>query len=689
MGLLLRRVRRRTNPSATRLGRVTVSLCALLFIAAALPGAGPAQPTIYEVLNLPPGAGLRRAIEALEAGYEQRAEALLRGIAVRHPIVGDHADLLRMHLLVDAERYEDAVHMRAERSRIDSPLDSEFDELLGRAYTALRDEPRARRAWQNAVEFTKDSDLRASLYSSLARSYEASGDLAAAAKEYLRVWTRYPLSPEAEAANGQLDVLSARLEKNLRTPNHHRQRGDSLFRKRRNEEALAEYQFALASGGLSPSERRRAERQLADTLFRLRRYDEATIAYSALPQEEEIRINWARSIVRAGSVMRGAEELEGIGKRSRSRHALRANYLAALLLDGEGESDRARVLFESVLEAGKSSHANAALWRLGWAAYREGDYVEALTHFERLERLEDDPIARLRVRYWSARAKERSGRRGAAERAFAAIASEYPLSYYGWRSLPRADGWIDEGRPIDVRRGRSVLEEPDFERVRILLEAGLAKQVRAELNRLFVRARSLDDRVGLAGLYADVGDYHRPQRLMVDAYTEVLAQRPDPSEIELWWHAWPAPFSKAVRGATSDHQRLGSELLYAIMREESGYRPNVVSVSGARGLLQLMPETASRVARENEMGEVSVEDLFLPNVNIQLGAALLEDLLDRFGDRASAAIASYNAGPTAVTKWLARSNVADDEWVEEIPYDQTRGYVKRVLRSMHAYRVLY
>ena len=125
------------------------------------------------------------------------------------------------------------------------------------------------------------------------------------------------------------------------------------------------------------------------------------------------------------------------------------------------------------------------------------------------------------------------------------------------------------------------------------------------------------------------------------------------------------------------------------MREESGYRPDVVSVSGARGLLQLMPATAQRVAKGIEMADVSVDDLFLPDINIRLGAALLEDLLDRFDGRASAAVASYNAGPAVVTRWLTRSDVADDEWVEEIPYDQTRGYVKRVLRSMHAYRVLY
>ena len=99
--------------------------------------------------------------------------------------------------------------------------------------------------------------------------------------------------------------------------------------------------------------------------------------------------------------------------------------------------------------------------------------------------------------------------------------------------------------------------------------------------------------------------------------------------------------------------------------------------------------TANRVAKGIEMGDVSPEDLLVPDVNIRLGATLLDSLLNRFDGRASAAVASYNAGPTGVAKWLKGSEIADDEWVEEIPYDQTRNYVKRVLRSMHAYRVLY
>jgi soluble lytic murein transglycosylase len=132
-----------------------------------------------------------------------------------------------------------------------------------------------------------------------------------------------------------------------------------------------------------------------------------------------------------------------------------------------------------------------------------------------------------------------------------------------------------------------------------------------------------------------------------------------------------------------------AELVYAVMREESGYRPKVVSLVGARGLLQIMPETGQRLA--SDLGiPFEPDDLFDPEVNVRLGSYYLSELSRRFSGRDSAAIGSYNAGPEAVARWLdERGGLEDDEWVETIPYSQTRSYVKRVLRSQWAYRTLY
>jgi soluble lytic murein transglycosylase len=125
------------------------------------------------------------------------------------------------------------------------------------------------------------------------------------------------------------------------------------------------------------------------------------------------------------------------------------------------------------------------------------------------------------------------------------------------------------------------------------------------------------------------------------------------------------------------------------MREESRYRPDAVSVAGAVGLLQLMPDTAARLAPEVGVVGFTAGALVDPAVNLKLGAHYLDALVRRFDGRLSAAVASYNAGPEVVSQWLAGPPRPDEEWVESIPYGETRGYVKRVLRSLHVYRSLY
>jgi soluble lytic murein transglycosylase len=126
------------------------------------------------------------------------------------------------------------------------------------------------------------------------------------------------------------------------------------------------------------------------------------------------------------------------------------------------------------------------------------------------------------------------------------------------------------------------------------------------------------------------------------------------------------------------------------MREESGFRPKVLSTVGARGLTQIMPATGERLAESLGLLNYGADDLFTPARNLLLGAHYLEQLVERFDGRVSAAVASYNAGPEAVARWIEENpGQEDDEWVEAIPYDQTRKYVKRVLRSQQLYRVLY
>jgi soluble lytic murein transglycosylase len=673
--------------------RVFGVLCVAALVATAVAHSSPllggaSVTTDLDEVLAEPGRALRAGVDALERGEGLLADSLLAAVAAKHAVIADHADLLRMRLRTDAGRSHDAVAFRKQWRHDDSPLRADFHTLLGNAYASLDEQARARATWEYASLATRDATRLVALKTSIAESYLRSDQMSEAGDLYLDVWRSHPTAEGAEAASEGLEAIERVLGRTLRTAKDHRRRADALYRNRHNEEALAAYDQAL-NLGLRGKERTRARHGRAETLFRLRRYTEAEQAYRELPPTHERRIQRARALARSGRVSEGARQLEQLGDESRSSQATRALLLAGLLRDGEGEHDHARRLFRRVLQrAPRSDNAAAARWRLGWDAFRAADYDAAIAHFEALDAAEPDGVASLRPRYWAIRASEFQGD-DMAPAAYAELARSYPLSYYGWRARQRIAS-DDAVRPRKaIAAGRTALAADDLARPRILLEAGLVEEAHDELGRLARRARGLDDRLALASLYADAGDFNRPQRLVVDAYTEQLARGPAKDQLELWWHAWPAPYADEMRGATESGSKIAPELVYSIMREESGYRPEVLSVSGARGLLQLMPTTAERVAREAQFELTSADALFQPSVNIFLGAWYLTSLLDTFEGRASAAIGSYNAGPHAVSRWIERGPQDDDVWVEEIPYDQTRRYVKRVLRSLHAYRVLY
>ncbi len=147
--------------------------------------------------------------------------------------------------------------------------------------------------------------------------------------------------------------------------------------------------------------------------------------------------------------------------------------------------------------------------------------------------------------------------------------------------------------------------------------------------------------------------------------------------------AFPAQIARA-----SERTRLDPYLLLAVMRRESLFRPEVRSAAGAVGLLQLLPATARRAAVVLGRPALREEQLVDPDTAIDLGGWYFSELVGRFGDPA-VALAAYNAGPRAAMPWAVRGKGADlDEWVEDVPYRETRRYIKVVVGAWSAYRIL-
>jgi len=667
-----------------------VQLFAALFVThvafASAPGTSGSTPS-------DPASLLRKARANLERGELASSIALFERVARAHPVVGDYADLLRARALDDAGESAQAVAviLEALEAYPQSRLRAVLYQKLGDIRLSYADEAAARSAWNQAFEATRKQDLRAELLRRLAESNEREENLAEAYANYREIWAEHPTHEYAAAAEERLSHFEAAGVAEPPSARDWQRRGDKLLRAHLNERALASYDTALRLG-LGSASQRRARKQRAHTLFRMRRYREAVEAFAALPTSAEQRLWHARSLARADRVLESIDELEKLAREGHGEIGVRSMYLAGLLLDGRDFSERARVNFEGV--AGNPSYpglALGALWRLAWREYLDGDCGTALPRFERLIELETDPVLALRYRYWRARSLEKLDRPGAASE-YASMARSFPFTYYGWRSSFRVS--LEKARepmpPRSIESGPPRLEETALLRPRILLAAGYAELAREELRSLRNSPLELNDRLELARLMSEAGDFYASYRVVQPGGPGTLAAGPLPAEAEMWWYAWPDAYAAEVDAAIRQPGAAGRELVYAIMREESGYRASVLSPAGAYGLMQIMPETGERLARDTGRSPFETDDLLKPEINVMLGAHYLGELSARFPERLSAAIASYNAGPSPVEEWLARDpEREDDEWVETIPYDQTRRYVKRVLRSVHAYRVLY
>jgi soluble lytic murein transglycosylase len=673
----------------TLLAASTALVCLGLF--AAPQAANPPTAWGGQLAGTGAGAELRAGLAALENGEADRAARLFAAVARDRPIVADHAQRLWLKALLALSRHRAAVDLASGFAVAfpDSPLRGEVLELLGDAQDALGDAAAARAAWQQASGEARDADTRAALHLSIAASFERSGNGAEASRFYLAVWRDAPTSEAAGPATEALDRLEERSGRTVRTPREFATRARAFYAVRANREALAAFDRALR-GDLSRRARRELQRERAFTLFRLRRYTEAAAAFAEIGDEADARFWRARSLARSGRVEQAIREFERLAKGRFNVLAARSLFLAGMLREEEEDQTRSTASYVRVAaKAPTRGLREVARWRLGWHAYRGQRYREALEHFAALLRTMQDPLERLSARYWRARSLEKLGAAEAADE-FRALAIEYPFSYYGWRAAGRVEeGSLARETPERSLPSPTSLDRAKIRRIAILIEAGLLEEARIETRILAALARSLDDRLEVARLATAAGDFHRAERIVVDSYSERLARGPEAGREELWWFAWPAAFADLVTAAS---KRSGIEpaLLSAVMREESGFRPRVLSVVGARGLLQIMPSTGERLAESAGLVDFQEDDLFEPDLNLLLGAHYLGQLLERFDGRASAAIASYNAGPEAVARWIdAFHDEEDDEWVEAIPYKETRRYVKRVLRSQQAYRVLY
>ena len=379
-----------------------------------------------------------------------------------------------------------------------------------------------------------------------------------------------------------------------------------------------------------------------------------------------------------------------------------AAFLAARLLLDMGRTDDARKRLFKLSALRRAGPASDARWTLAWLSYRERR-KDAAERFAACAAAAEDDDGRARGFYWQGRA----GTKSQAAARFARAASLDPLGWYGLLARAALGAPRLPPPPFPPARaphaGRSEVPAPLREQLELpwlLLDLGLHAEAALELERYLAAHHGRRDE--LLPALAALEEAGRTDR-SVPIAQQLLLGRPVPLEFrepERALHgaqdksaralldlAYPAAFAPEV-AAAAKRTGLDPYFLLAIARRESVFRADARSAAGAVGLLQLLPATARRAAAVLRRPLPTDDELTQPGAAIDLGAWYLAELAGRFGDPAIAA-AAYNAGPRAVGPWVSKgAGQPLDVWVEEIPFRETRRYVKIVIGAWSAYRQL-
>jgi soluble lytic murein transglycosylase len=615
-------------------------------------------------------------------------------------LLPDHAALIRARRLRAEGELDDAIEAAQTGLRFEPPSEvrAELYRELSRVHITREKFVAAYRAQDRGRSAARDPRRSAEMTHELAQDFDKASLPGDALTLYRQVWTDWPKTKVAKKAYARSLQIERATGAEPSPPVVILSVADALSNGGRCDEALELYERALAEDGLEPPLRRRAEYARADCLFARKRYTEAADAYARIVESEpgadtKVRVALARTHARSGNKTLAVKQLDAVARKADPVTRARAKYLAAVLVGPPDSSQAQKRLREVERQKASPGFAKLARWRLAWSDVSTKQHATAI---KRLRLMAEGDILDIEVRraiYWLALSEIAQGNFDEGRAGLERLLEEVPLTYYGFLASDRLDVRNPSARLVLPPRTLAQAGRPDraIERSSILVRAGFPELARLELESRVRsdRPMALEDRVGAAELFHSIGDHYRAVRVIVDGFGGALDQGIDPDWREAWLQAWPRPYREAVERVAREFSA-DPALLYAIMREESSYRPDAESPVGARGLMQIMPPTGEGIADALEVQGFVPDSLFQAETNIRFGSYYMQKLLRDLGGRPPLAIAAYNAGPEIVETWAAEQDpFVTDVFVDSVPYGETRRYVRRVLRSYRLYRLLY
>lgn len=661
------------------------------------------------------------------------AERVFSRIPSEYPDLADYALFLRGEHRYAKKAYAEAV-LLYDRLITVHPASALVPRALLRKSQALHDAGSFR---ESAASFEKllaehpRSEQAPDAGLGRGKALAAAGDLPAAARAYLDVTIRYPgngYDTEAERSLAALRHSGAVIP--ALTADEQYERGRTLFRLLQYDKAAAAFRAALDA---DPSHPQKADLMLRSgiALFHSGKRPEAASMLERLLKAKlpDCRcaeaLNWlGKSYSRLGMREEAVETFQKLVRLyPESDWADDALYLSGNVYRDANDIKTALRYYRRVVEEyPESSFADSAIWWQGWASYTAGEYQRTVQVLQELVSSYPRSFLVNQAMYWQGRSFERMGDAARAQRYYRRVLARGPYTYYGYRAAERVGragaplsaeatmpGDIDpeEDDPLsEEEQDPAGLEGPPdwaddaiatlagypaYRKTLELMYLGMKKDAAAELWSLKdLMPRRYGAVLGLSKAFFELGDYYSSLIIVLRNFDRLLEKPAAQLPADLWLLAYPQGYWQSIVAAAK-RNGLDPYLVAAFIREESQFRAEALSPAGARGVMQVMPATGEWIAKANGMRDFDRAKLFDADLNIAIGAWYLSHLMKRFQNDLVLVAAAYNAGPEAVAGWNGRNgSLADaDAFVETIPYLETRGYVKKVLRNYAEYRRIY
>jgi soluble lytic murein transglycosylase len=651
----------------------------------------------------------------------------------------DYAAYYAARSAFELKRFQETV-LHAARLPVSSLLHPDGLLLLGRALIEAGTESdleRARSVFETHLEHHPDASGRREARARLASVLLDLGEWESAAEHGFRLLLDAPLSSEAERIRERLERHRKQLPERYRTrldePSREMRMAHfrALFEHHQSRRVIDELPDVASEWLDGSADWCQAIYWIGRSHTKLREHGEAVTWYERIleecggvePFERKALYLIGKGYWNDGQKEKALDRFEQLWTEFEGHsYADDAMYFAARIHRELGDDQQARDLAaRQVKRYPDGDMASDAHWLYVRQKFAAGAYDTIVDYVDTLDSTgEQHRYTQGRLRYFRAVALQRSRDDEAARKGYLDVARRHPLSYYGLLAFNRLADMAgdEEGNPggdvcggadgapcrevFGARSGETtetsgrdweipsdVRRDPGYRVGRALLRLGLRELASREFRALFDRV-SEDDRAlrGLAHLLDEAGAYPLASTLPA-RIGGWRSSYPDAETRRYWTIAHPRPFREPV-ASRSRERGIAESLIYAVIRKESRFNPTVGSSAGARGLMQLMPETARSVADTIGMDGFSIAGLLDAETNIRLGTAHLETLAGYTGHHPTLMAASYNGGWGSVSSWLdARSELPLGLWVEDIPWGQTRRYAKMVTANYWIYTWLY